>query len=730
MSAIAQAIAPELLQRAQGEVDQVPGEEAVPQLMSSLAAHIRKVWDVNKEHKREVEATLLECLRLRNGEYSPQELMQIREIGGSEVFATLTATRVRSAAAWISDILLPAGDKAWALEPTPVPDLPPAIKEAAAAFLTQEVGEAQTMGVEPTPQQIEDRTIAFKRKLLQALQEQAEKAARSMEERIADQFAESGWEQAMENFIDDFCTFPAAFLKGPVYRRKRALEWGPNGEPVVVDKVIEADARVSPFDVFPSPGAVDIEDGDFIERVRYTEDELYGLIGVPGYAEEAIRAVLEEHTDFTSHDWESGADGERRQLEGWDLRDEDGLIPALHFWGNASGWDLREWGLGEDVIPDPAAQYQIEAILIGRHVIRAQLNPDVLGRRPYYKASFQGRPGNFWGLSVPQLMAHIQRSANAILRALINNMSLASGPMMWINIDQLPQGESVTGLHPWKIFQGVSNPAQSGVPIQFFQPQSNAGDLVNVYQMLEAQADDATNVPKYMYGSNERMAGAAATAQGLAMLQESATKAIKAAVRRIDLNVIRPRVERQYHYNMLYLDDPSIKGDLNVVARGSSALVAKAAVQTRRNEFLALISNPIDQGIVDIERRAKLLRAIADDLDLPGIVPDEEEVALAQQQAAQSPPPPDPRVEVEQLRLEWERMKLEQLLADKERDRDAQMIKAEYALKGDMMQLAGKGELTLEQIKAKLAETALRERSANERFVAERKIKHQFGSGI
>jgi hypothetical protein len=78
-------------------------------------------------------------------------------------------------------------------------------------------------------------------------------------------------------------------------------------------------------------------------------------------------------------------------------------------------------------------------------------------------------------------------------------------------------------------------------------------------------------------------------------------------------------------HNMMYDDDPYIKGDYKVVAKGAIGLIHKEALQMRRNEFLMATANPIDSQIVGPEGRAYLLREAARGLqmDTSKIVPDQ-----------------------------------------------------------------------------------------------------------
>ena len=716
-------------------MDRSPASAPPPlMLVSALGGHIRRHWEINKAHKRSIEDGMLEDLRQTIGEYDPLTLASIREFGGSEIFMMLTATKVRAAASWITDILLPAGDKAWSIEATPVPDLAPEMSQFVERMVQASAAKLQGQGVEVSDEDIDQRRQEARQRIREAMEKQAADAARNMEKRIEDQFAEGNYNGSLLEFIDDFCTYPAAILKGPVYRRRRALKWGPQGEPVVGYEIRSEDERVSPFDVYPSPGAITPNDGTFIERMRLQRSDLYEMMGVPGYDSSAIQAVLMEAGQGRHYGTLSTNDAQRNRYErGSDTYTaEDGLIDALHFWGSAPGWMLLEWGMPPDQVEDPFEEVEIEAILIGHRVIRVAKNTDPLRRRPYYKACFHAKPGSFWGLSIPYLMRDIQRMCNATARALANNMGMASGPQVMVMNDLLAPGESAVRIYPWRLWQMSSHPTASGnvQPVQFFQPQSNAAELLGVFEKFEQKADDATNVPRYAYG-NERVAGAGATAQGLAMLLESASKGIKHAVRNIDHGVIEPRVTRQYHDNMLYERDPSIKGDLRIVARGSGVLVTKAATQARRNEFLAITGNEIDLGIMGTDGRADLLRDMAADMDLPrGIIPSEAEMEAKAQARAKEGPPPDPRTELEKLRAAnaMEIEKIRQM--NNERDRALKLAIAEFEQKTAMLKLAAERELSLEQIKAQLGETALRERGASQRLQDEARIKAQFGSGI
>lgn len=603
---------------------------------SSLASHIISSFNTNRDAKRSagVEDEIFASLRDYNGKYSPDDLVKIEQEGGSKIFMNLTATKSRAAMSWIRDILLSANEDAFSIKSTPIPSLPEDLEaQLEAAFAeelkskTEEIQSSNQGRVSPKAAQDTILTLAKdKRDIRDSVIDQINLEAldemKFMERKIKDDLKEGEWDKALSDFIEDFCIFPTAFLKGPIVTRKEKLTWD-RGIPVVTDKFCFLNKRVSPIDIYPSPMAETVYDGDLIEHMRLTAKELYNLKEVPGYKEESIDKILEENLDGSS--WlNTGIDSERAEEENKDdsLSGGDGIFHALHFWGTAKTSDIKEWGLlVEEDEDDENKQWEIEAILVGTEVIKCKLNDDPLKRRPYYKASYQNTPGSFWGRSLPNLMRDIQRMCNACARALANNMGLSAGPQIELYIDRLADNGDIEDIKPLKIWQVTNDPTgASGRAINFFQVPSIANELLAVYEKFEQKADDATGIPRYSYG-NEKVGGAAQTASGLSMLLESATKSIKDAIRHIDSGLIIPRVEYQFYWNLIK-SDFKYSGDIEVVAHGSNTLTLKGAQQAKRQEFLQITANETDQGIMGPEGRAELIRQLSKDLGLTAdIVP-------------------------------------------------------------------------------------------------------------
>jgi hypothetical protein len=229
-----------------------------------------------------------------------------------------------------------------------------------------------------------------------------------------------------------------------------------------------------------------------------------------------------------------------------------------------------------------------------------------------------------------------QNMCNAAARSLANNMGISSGPQVGVNVSRLPTGEDITQMHPWKIWQfRQSDYNDASPPLQFFQPNSNAGELMAVFTKFMELADEVSGIPRYMTG--QHVPGAGRTSSGLSMLISNAGKSIKQVIGNIDHDVLNPMLERQYQRNLRYADDPDLIGDVQIIARGAMSLVVKEAEAVRKNEFLRLVlESPVAQQIVGTTGTAELMRDMASNLDInvDRLVPDRETL-LRQQEMAQ-----------------------------------------------------------------------------------------------
>lgn len=633
------------MDRVEAENARAQQEAALPaqEELGDLVAHLRRLWDEYRNHRNTVGINdrLLHSMRTFNGQYDSAKLAEIREFGGSEVYARVTATKCRGTTSMLRDVYMGV-EKPWGLQPTPDPVLPDDIMASVSQLVLTEVQNLAASGQPIDKDMIDQRMDMLMDAARQANMKKAVKETEVAEKKIDDLLVQGGFYEALAQHIVDVPIFPYAVIKGPVVRHVPEVKWQ-DGKAMVRNKAKMFWERVNPFYFYWSPGVAFIEDASTFEKIPMTRTDLNDLMGLPGYDEDAIRGALKDYGDKGHHEWWDTPDTEQAEMESrenpWFNR--SGMIDSIEFNGQLQGKMLKEYGIKDPVIKDEDRDYMVTVRIVGRYVIKVEFNPSPRKRHPYYVTSFEKVPGTTVGNSLVDILADIQDVCNVTMRSLVNNLSIASGPQVMINTDRLAEAEEDDMLYPWKRWHYDEDPVSNNSrPIDFFQPSSNANELLGVYERFTHYADDISAIPRYVTG-NERLGGAGRTASGLAMLMGNANKILQTVASNIDNDVISPMLHSLY--DMVMLTTNELRGDEEIHVRGVSVALQKETDRMRQLEFLQITANPIDMQIMGIEGRAKVLESVSDTIGMKGedIVPNEQQLAqmqreqrLAQQQQA------------------------------------------------------------------------------------------------
>lgn len=749
----------EIVQETVADLDIVTEAEkkAAEVFRTSLSGHITSSYQTNKAARREanMDREMIESLYQVNMQYKADEIAKIGE--GSTIYMGITATKSRDARSWIKDLIQPANDVPFRIDKSADPDIPKSIKDMIEkAFaedykrLEAEINEEMAADEKPpeqpqappqnqpqaAPQGQEQpaqeappeekptsalkaiktlkRSAELRRNIDDTISSEIAKIAKGdlgkIEQKVIDQLQDGDWNQALSDFIEDFTIYPTAFMKGPIVTTKHRMQWE-NGIAVPQRTTIFMNKRVCPLDVYPSPSAATIYDGNFIEHIRLTKKELSDLSFLDtdtGYKADSIKQILLEETPSIGAsvflDSEIEEDKQEAEKRGSQTYASEGIYHGAHFWGTASAKMLREWGYEEADIDEyeDHVELEIEAILVNSTVIKCLINRDPLGRRPYYSASFDTRSGSIWGKSLPFLMRPDQRLCNAAARSLADNMGLSSGPQVALMVDRLADDGDIEGMKPRKVWQFTSDPTgNGGKPIEFFIVPSNAQELIAVYDKFESKADDATGIPRYAHGSSQAT-GAGQTASGLAMLMESASKGIKSSTKNISEGCLVPRVEYQFYLCLLKeMEDGNtsgFSGDINVVVHAAEAFTIKAAEAQLQRELLQAISgNEMAMKVVGLEGYGEVLRkifkganlpedAIPSRLDLKEVIAKDEFNAKRQQEAQAKEVSEKGDLSVQATKLQVDGQKE---MHDKTQEVKIQEMDKKYASKSVDQQLKG-----------------------------------------
>lgn len=624
-------------------------------VIDNLAAHVRNEFEIFSNHRDETDKgwndRLLKALRAFNGQYDPTKLAEIKAFGGSDVYARLIAMKCRGASSLLRDIYL-GSEKPWGIKGAEDPDIAEHIIDKIKMLVMSEVQAVVELGgQEVDPGQIQERVTQLMGAAREAERKKGEVRAQLAEDKIEELFVEGSFYEALAEFLTDLPLFPFAVLKGPVVKILPDVKYV-EGLPKIEQLPKLMWQRISPFDVWWTPGVSDLGQAAFIERHRLTRAEINDLLDLPGYNHDNVRAVLDDYgrgglvDEWESTDTEQAVEESRENPR----LNRSGMITAFEYHGNVQGRLLREYGMPEKDVPDELRDYAVQIFLIGRHVIKVQFSPFPRKRHPYYVTSFEKVPGTPVGNALPDILSDVQDVTNATLRALVNNLSIASGPQVVLNDDRLSEGEAADDLFPWKRWHVRNDPMgnNSQEPVSFFQPVSNVNDLLTTYKEFNTIADELSAIPKYQTGSGAS-GGAGRTASGLAMLMNNASKLLQTVAANIDRDVLRPLLLNLYDFLMLTDEEGILQGDEEIRVLGVSVAVQRETQRARQLEFLQITANPIDAQIVGPRGRAAVLRSVASDIGLPGeeIVPSEatlQQMEQAQaQQRAQEADPNDPR---------------------------------------------------------------------------------------
>jgi len=546
------------------------------QIRSSLGGYVRRRFEEARSAKSEVFATLQTCLKQVRGESI---------VTGSidpevDVNFNITSPIVRGVVGLIRDVFANSMESPFVIKATPIADLTRDIERTVLDVLMRKYEEVQSMnGMLDERAIIADVQESLRGAGSAEKQKRADLAAERMNKLIQDRLYDADWLKEFGDFIYNFVAYPNAVMKAPAMKHKRWKEWDEaTGRMTVKSKVVRAVENISPFDFYPAPFAQDIQSAEYvIERRKISRSELVECYALTGYSEDGLNEVFEKHPNGFVEPYEDGGDPPEADIEGasedGDHTDAQGAFDCLGFYGSIQGNVLASFGVA---IEDERRNYDAEVWIIDDIVIKAVLNPDPLGTRPFYTASFEPIPGAFWGECITTRLKDTQRVVTSTMIAHVVNLAFASGVLGEVDSDRIVDNEDPRVVMPNTLREVVYEPKHNNSPaIRFYSVPDLSGPLTNVMQFHQQQAYELTGLPRVAFGSSENLGTVGRTSGGVAMVLNQASKSVKYGLRMLEERIIEPVIQSFIDYELFYNSDESIKGDIRVHARGVSGLVEK-----------------------------------------------------------------------------------------------------------------------------------------------------------
>lgn len=555
----------------------------------------------------EIELRWLEDLRQYHGRYSEDVETRLTKdkTGSSRIFVNLTRPKCEALESRLCEMLFPTDDRNWLIQATPNPEL--AVLRAG------------------TPQGQEQA---------QTIQAQAKLAADAMQRLMDDQLAETDYSECAKQAIHDAVLYGTGILKGPVVTAKVQKQWTPQGGIQILNvnqRTIPRIEVVNPWDFFPDMSAANLSECEFIFERRYiTKKALRLLAQRPGYRPESIReAIRDEPRGSTQNDWHRqelrnvtgqtvGSNFEDTQYEWWQYHGPIDRDDAL--------------ALGLDIPDDPLLGVECVIELVGDRVIRAEMHPLDTQDSLYSVYALVPDDSTLFGYGIPYLLRAPQAAINAAWRMMLDNAALSVGPQIILNQNAIKPADGVYALSPRKVWLMTDNTRNVNEAINAINVSSYQPELMSIFETARALIEKESNIPDLMQGDLGSMP--AQTASGMSMAMNAANTVLRRLVKRWDDEITKTLIRRFYDYNMQYSELQDVKGDFEVDARGSSALMVK---ETQSQALLNLIQVAQAPAIAPLVKWPALFRKALETLRLS---PDElawtdDELAAREQQAAQ-----------------------------------------------------------------------------------------------
>lgn len=636
----------------------------------------------------------------------------------SKVFLNITRAYVETAASKVIEVLSPVDDRAFSVEASPIPfallggevivgqAIPPQPEQgmppAAAPQQTQMINAAG----QPAPASEVVSEQAYEQQMAKV-----RTAAKGAETWIDDALQESGYNAELRRLIDDTARLGTGIMRGPIPTVRYSSKMS-EGSQIAVEEIVPQSKCISVWNAYPDPACGDnIHNGQyFIEFDQLVEQQVRELMNAPGYIAEALEKVIEEGPQRSVSIAEALAphtstDPEAKRFDVW------------YYHGFLAVDDLVAMGCvcGEVEGGVPAV-----ITIINNTPVKAHLTPLSKGRFPYDMMCWQRTAGSPWGIGIARQIRACQAILNNNVRSMMENAGLSSGPQVIIGRGSVIPADGKWEITPRKVWllKPDADIPDVGKAFGSFAIESTQGELLQAIDFTLKMAENVTGMPILLQGQQGPQ-GVPETVGGMQILVANASSLLRRIARIFDDSITKPHVTRYYEWMMEFGEDENIKGDFQIIPRGSSALVAK----DMRATFLM---QAVPQMIVNPGFGIDPARYFKQIAKLNGLNSEDIQFTTAEMaELMKQPPPPDPRVQVAQINAEARvqaagmEQETDVLRIQKDTDRDTAYVTAEnqrtqttmatkmaeLELRRElaMLDYANKNQLTIEQIKGKLA---------------------------
>jgi hypothetical protein len=552
--------------------------------LQKICNSIKEKFQVAMTHKdaEGVTCRLRQAWYAQKSQYLPEFADTLAKASSADVYFGLFAMQRATAIAQHTNLMSQVKDKPWTLEPTPNPSVMKDIRDGIIQSVVSDVINGSLPSgdtISGAKTEIARQAELTQRKIYQKSAAIAEKHSTL----IKDQMLEGGLLTAFPEFVQDIFTYPNAFFIAPEAVEKTVLTYKKNSV-VEAEKIVYEIRTVSPFNVYPMPDCTNTQDGEgvfLIEEV--SANTLASFKGGKLAFDGAIDEVLESHSNgwwaginsATGKNEETSKSYQARGLAG--SSDMLKTYSVMRYFGKINTEDAIESKIiqkpkkGEKTKPTT----EVEVWICGNRVIRAGINNSSLAGRPIHTASFRVTPRSFWGVGLFDVLKDVERLANKALREIVSHSATAFGFFGEIDMTRIGKNQinNSTLLNNFmRVDADYTRGGHTALKMQSLE--SKIPHIIALIDKYVVIAEDLTAIRRFMSGSAD-LSSAVRTSGVMNALMTNSSMLIIMVQDYINNTVIAPMVRQYYTLNMLYSSDKSIKGDLQVVIRGSDGIQKK-----------------------------------------------------------------------------------------------------------------------------------------------------------
>ena len=600
-------------------------EESMDEGISNLIPYINERYKRAEDYRYQDEERWIKSYRNYRGLYGSD--VQFTESERSRVFIKVTKTKTLAAYGQIVDVLFANHKFPLSIDPTQLPDgvagdvhFDPKETPEVSDILDSPYGfEGDGKELEPgaTQKSLMDKLGEYQSKLgdIEGVREgvgqtgsaitvsPALVAAKRMQKKIHDQLEESGASKHLRSTAFEMALFGTGVMKGPFAVDKEYPNWNEDGEYDPLFKTVPQVSHVSVWNFYPDPDANNMDEAQYvIERHKMSRSQLRALKKRPYFRDSVIEEVIAEGENYTKLYWED-------DLSDYAPEHDIDRFEVMEYWGTVDTDLLEEQEIDIPKDLQDLDELQANIWVCNGRLIRVVLNPFKPARIPYVAAPYELNPYSFFGVGIAENMDDTQTLMNGFMRMAVDNAVLSGNLLIEVDETNLVPGQDLT-VYPGKVFR-----RQGGAPGQALfgtkYPNVSSENMM-MFDKARQLSDESTGFPSFAHGQTG-IAGVGRTASGISMLMGAAAGGIKTVIKNVDDYLLKPLGEGLFQFNMQFDFDPSIKGDLEVVARGTESLMANEVRSQRLMQFLGVTSNP---ALAPFAKFNYIIREIAKSLDL------------------------------------------------------------------------------------------------------------------